>query len=567
VFKSLIILFLLIGVKAFAQTLPPNIGFEEGSFNHWNCAAGTINSLGVISVGACPPIPGRHTLFNRQVDGALLDPYGKFPVVCPNGSGYSIRLGNDNVNHEAESVSYTFFVPTESPLAYAITFNYAVVLQNPPHKYFEQPRFTARVYDVTDDRYVDCPSFDFVAGSALPGFTQSSQILKDSDGLVAPVYYKSWSKATIDLRQYLGKLIRIEFTTNDCVFARHFGYAYIDVDEDKTAQAITGNTYCPGKPSITLKGPEGFAAYLWYNADMSTLLGTSQTLQITPPPPDFTQYTLKIVPYPDLGCEDVLYTVVKKIEDGFKLQLVDTVRGCPETGVDLTASFVTAGSTPGMIYNYFEDASLSTHLRDSTRVVLPGTYYIMGIAPSGCYDALPVHVKLTAPVISVTKIASVRYPATVDITKLFIKQDGDAYTYYKDPSATVPLNNYTAIDKSGNYFIKVKNSMGCELVTVVDVEILPPLPYVVWAPNAFTPNNDGVNDSFSLHIEGYVRFDNLEVFNRYGQLIYAEKQNALWNGYYKGHDLPAGTYYWVFDGLDTYYNTKIKKSGYVAIIR
>jgi gliding motility-associated-like protein len=567
VFKFLIILLLLISVKAFGQTLPPNIGFEEGSFNHWNCAAGTINSQGVISVGACAPIDGRHTIFNKQRDGALLDPYGKFPVVCPNGSGYSIRLGNDNVDHEAESVSYSFFVPTTSPLAYAITFRYAVVLQNPTHLNFEQPRFTARVFDVTDGVYVSCPAFDFVAGSALPGFKQAPQILTDSDGKVSPVFYKNWSSATIDLRQYLGKLIRIEFTTNDCVYSRHFGYAYIDVDEDKSAQAITGNTYCPGKPSITLKGPEGFAAYIWYNADMSTVIGTNQNLQLSPPPPDLTQYALKIYPYPDLGCEDVLYTEVKKIEDGFKLKLVDTVRGCPESGVDLTDRSVTAGSTDGLIYNYFEDASLTTHLRDSTHVVLPGTYYIMGIAESGCYDALPIHVKLTAPTLSVSKPDPVRYPATVDISKLFVKQEGYSYNYYKDADATIPVINYAAIDKSGSYFIKVKNTMGCELVTSVDVKILPPLPYVVWAPNAFTPNNDGVNDNFSLHIEGYVRFDNLEVFNRYGQLIYTEKQNALWNGYYKGQDLPAGTYYWVFDGFDTYYNTKIKKSGYVAIIR
>ncbi|NNU34631.1 hypothetical protein HK413_12115 [Mucilaginibacter sp. S1162] len=76
--------------------------------------------------------------------------------------------------------------------------------------------------------------------------------------------------------------MRIEFTTNDCVYSVHFGYAYIDIDEGKTAAPIQGATYCPGQKSIMLKGPEGFAGYEWYNEDMSQKLGTGQNMELYP---------------------------------------------------------------------------------------------------------------------------------------------------------------------------------------------------------------------------------------------------------------------------------------------
>lgn len=572
VFKKIFIFLLFISVRSFAQTLPFNIGFEDGSFAGWVCAAGIITTNGTINLKVVDPIPGQHTLFKRLNDGNELDKYGGFPVVCPNGSNYSIRLGNEATKAGAESVTYAF-IPTAAQSS--ITFNYAVVLQNPTHAESQQPKFTARVYDKTDNKYVDCPFFNFVAGSLLT-FTKSD--VRPPTGINAgggansaantDIYYKDWSKATIDLREYVGKEMSIEFATNDCAPGGHFGYAYLDIGDEGTGSPITGNSYCATQTSVTLKGPVGFAEYLWYSADFSKFIGSGPSMKISPPPPDQTKYALRILPYKDLGCVDTLYTVINKIDNGFKLKLVDTVYGCANSGVDLTTAYVTDGSSPGMKYTYFIDGEEKAQVNNPKSILASGTYYIKGINNEGCESTLPIYVKIETPILKLIKPEPATFPATVDLATTYTKQSGLTYSYYTDAGATISLVNYRAIDHTGKFYIKATSTYGCTSVTGVDVTVLPPPPYIVTAVNTFTPNSDGVNDYFSLHIEGYVKFNKLDVFNRYGKLVYTTNTaDALWNGNFNGQNLPAGTYYWLFDGTDTFYNTKITKSGSVAIIR
>src|ERR1700761_5911115 len=224
-FKKLLIVCLLIGFKALGQNTP-NIGFENGNFDNWECFTGSIDVNGNIIVAAGQPTPGRISLIGPE-STELRDPYGLFPVNCPNGSKYSVKLGDildsadPSTTKKADRVTYTFKAPSVGP--YSIIFNYAVVLENPNHLDYQQPKFTAFVYDVTDGKYIDCPSFNFVAGSALPGFKLSTAPGTKGN----QIFYKDWSTATIDLRGYLGKTIRLEFTTNDCTLGGHFGYAYI----------------------------------------------------------------------------------------------------------------------------------------------------------------------------------------------------------------------------------------------------------------------------------------------------------------------------------------------------
>jgi gliding motility-associated-like protein len=61
-------------------------------------------------------------------------------------------------------------------------------------------------------------------------------------------------------------------------------------------------------------------------------------------------------------------------------------------------------------------------------------------------------------------------------------------------------------------------------------------PGVIYIPNAFTPNNDGVNDFWFIEGENIVEFD-LKVYNRWGALIYASKDiETPWLGQWRDGD-------------------------------
>jgi len=450
--------------QTFSQQCPPNIGFETGTFDNWDCSAGFILRDGTLNLSPTSPIPNRHTIIPNSYPQDL-DPYGGFPVNCPNGSGYSVRLGNSIAGGQAEGMSYTFNVPSNQN-DYSILYNYAVVFQNPPHQPWEQPRFTSKIYNVTDNKYIECGSFQFVASSNLPGFILST--------IGNNVFYKPWSPVTVNLSGLAGKTIRLEFTTNDCAFTQHFGYAYLDVNEDCSSEPIAGNTYCGGAQSIILTAPFGFATYSWYPADFSHLLGSENILTISPAPPANTTYAVVITPYDGLGCEDTLYTTIHISPEPFKLNVLDEITGC-STGVDLTSPAITAGSTPGLTYSYYTDLNQTNYVPVPSKVTTSGIYYIKGVNKAGCNDIKPIKVTVMEPPnLTITNPAGVCMPQKIDITDPAItagSESGLLLTYWKNSATTIPLPNPNAIDISGTYYIMGIKNGGCGAVKPVDVKI------------------------------------------------------------------------------------------------
>ncbi|MEO6719775.1 MAG: gliding motility-associated C-terminal domain-containing protein [Ferruginibacter sp.] len=70
----------------------------------------------------------------------------------------------------------------------------------------------------------------------------------------------------------------------------------------------------------------------------------------------------------------------------------------------------------------------------------------------------------------------------------------------------------------------------------------------LYIPTAFTPNNDGLNDTW--HIAALAVFPNAKVlvYNRYGNLVFESTgNNKDWNGYFRNTAMPAGAYTYMID--------------------
>jgi gliding motility-associated-like protein len=443
---------------------PDNIGFENGTFQNWDLFEGFVSKLDG-SISTSPTVGSTRFEMLQNTYPQALDPYGLFPINCPNGSKYSIKLGNNTTGGHAQTVSYTFTIPKDQD-NYSIIYNYAVVLQNPSHQAWQQPGFTSKVFDVSANQYIDCGAFNFVASSNLPGFQLST--------LSSSVYFKPWSPITIKLVGYAGKMIRLEFTSHDCAPSGHFGYAYLDVNENCTSP-VSGNVYCNGSNSVTLTAPFGFSDYTWYNADYSKILGSANTLKLSPPPAPGTLFHVVVSPYPGLGCLDTLNTAIQLSPDAFNFQTVDMINGCSSDIIDLTADFVTAGSTPGLTYSYFTDPSQLNYVATPKQISSAGAYYIKAVNKAGCTDIRPVDVVFASSMKLVVKDPpAVCVPNTVDITNPSITFGSDAnivYTYWKDALATISVSNPHTIDVSGTYYIKGKNSFGCMTILPVNINI------------------------------------------------------------------------------------------------
>ena len=550
---------------------PVNIGFESGTLAGWECAIGSISQTGsmapnavrpaFLTLTALGPIPNLHTV----IAAGGKDYYGEFSTNAPNGSGYVVQLGNDFPGRGAERISYTIDVPANVD-EYSIIFNYAVVFESPTHDYDEQPRFTARVFDVASNTSTECGSFQFVASGGLPGFTVSPNRSRNPTsggggggipGGIVPVLYKEWSPVLVNLSAYLGKRIRLEFTTNDCSLGGHFGYAYIDFNENCSIP-VTGNITCPGTQSITLKTLPGFFGYRWYNTRTSELLGTGDSVVISPVPPIGTRIAIELMPYPGLGCLQTLYTTI----GGMSMNIIDPPPDC--FSVDLTDFSLKAGNSSDLTYTYWTDPLATVRLANPKRVTVSGTYYIRGRSSSGCTLIRPVRVNIIpVPPLMQTRILQSVHPATVDLTSSFIQNERISYTFWNNSTATQAIPNPTQIGRKGTYYIKITTAEGCFSITPVTVNIIIP-DYVI--PNMFTPNGDRVNDELTVLISSTVEVKSFKIFNRWGDVVYTTTDiNNYWKGFRETSEVPVGVYYWVIDGVQE--KKKYARSGYVTLVR
>jgi gliding motility-associated-like protein len=182
----------------------------------------------------------------------------------------------------------------------------------------------------------------------------------------------------------------------------------------------------------------------------------------------------------------------------------------------------------------------------------------------GCLDTASVYVNIwkkpTADAGPDKKITQ-GYPATITGTIT-----GSDINYYWTPNSNIadPRSLKTTVSPPSSiyYTLHAESRKGCG--TDLD-EVFIRVYEKILIPNAFSPNGDGINDTWVIEPLDYFSESVTSIFNRYGQLVFTSKGYPKpWDGTIKGSPLPVGVYYYVID-LKT--NKEPLLSGSVLIIR
>jgi gliding motility-associated-like protein len=122
--------------------------------------------------------------------------------------------------------------------------------------------------------------------------------------------------------------------------------------------------------------------------------------------------------------------------------------------------------------------------------------------------------------------------------------------------------DYT-VQTPGLYKLTVTNSCGSYTDDIVVTRGI--CQFVI--PNAFTPNNDNINDFFRLKNASFIARFEMKIFNRWGQMVFSSTDASPgWNGKQNSLLSPEGNYNWVIVYTDRQGNTETKY-GSVLLIR
>ena len=123
------------------------------------------------------------------------------------------------------------------------------------------------------------------------------------------------------------------------------------------------------------------------------------------------------------------------------------------------------------------------------------------------------------------------------------------------------------VGQAGQYGIRVTDPQGC--TATATARVLNQCEPRVSIPDAFTPNNDGLNDALQV-LTAYVSDYEFKVYNRWGEVIFVSNNpEQKWDGTYRGAAYPAMLYPYVLSYRSEYFpdRKRVVKHGSILLIR
>lgn len=226
---------------------------------------------------------------------------------------------------------------------------------------------------------------------------------------------------------------------------------------------------------------------------------------------------------------------------------------------------VTFNATPGLTYAWSPVKGLSSaSIHNPIASPSDTTVYILRYTNNtGCSDTDSININvLKKPEADAGPNLKIFEGEPVT---LYGRVKGTSVQYYWAPNRF--LSNSSLLSPTAypteniTYTLNVVSTVGCGLAKD---EVFVRVFKKVKAPNAFSPNGDGINDVWKIESLDTYPEASISVFNRQGQEVYFSKgYSRAWDGNYNGKALPAATYYYVIDLK----NDIRLVSGWVLIVR
>jgi gliding motility-associated-like protein len=175
--------------------------------------------------------------------------------------------------------------------------------------------------------------------------------------------------------------------------------------------------------------------------------------------------------------------------------------------------------------------------------IAPGNYNIVLTDDNGCDTSVAITITEPLPVsVDILPIDTLRI-GLVDTLETNAVTNPGTVSYYWEPSDGLDCDNCPTTEVEvywdTRYVVTLDNN-GCTATDTVWVYVNSE--HILYIPNAFSPNGDGINDAYYVYAEGVKRIV-WSVFDRWGEVVFTSADiNTGWDGTMKGKKLQPGVF-------------------------
>jgi len=275
-------------------------------------------------------------------------------------------------------------------------------------------------------------------------------------------------------------------------------------------------------------------------------------------------------------CRD---TIVRTIRVEYYFPIA-SFRQNPDTGcMEHTVEFFNESQYADSYRWFFGDGGQSTEESPTHTYINPGVYTVTLIAygPGGVDDSTkldqivviqkPYANFYTSPTVAWLPNTSIQF---VNISLLATNYVWDIFAPTGPDLSTTEESPIIELTEEGDYTIRLIaiNDFGCRDTAFKENYIRINAGGVLLVPDAFTPNGDGVNDSFKPVFEGVERDAyTFRVYNRWGELLFETHDiDEAWDGTFQGEMSESEVYVWQVQGR--YYGSDhFQEKGRVMLLK